>query len=285
MEEPRRWAPDRLRLLLDVEALVTGMERRPASGRALVTIYGEAPPLGEASASPPTCASIGPWATAIRPASTIPPSSGARASRGWAADARIGCARSPPDLPPGAARVKRWAVARLGAVLARGLGRAARRPAPRRARPRCRARWTIAFRRAGVYHVLAVSGFNVALVSASIFAALSMVGVSRGVTAAVAAAALVGFALVVGAQAVRAARDPDGAPAPGRHRARARVPAAERPRARRAHPPRLAAGRSRGPGLPALLRGHRRHRVPRGPAQARRSRGSAARRESPPQWR
>src|SRR6185503_14731479 len=46
-EEPRRWAPDRLRLLLEVEAVVTEGERRPATGRALVTIYGEAPALGE----------------------------------------------------------------------------------------------------------------------------------------------------------------------------------------------------------------------------------------------
>ena len=57
-----------------------------------------------------------------------------------------------------------------------------------------------AFRRAGVYHVLAVSGFNVALVASSVFASLSLFGVPRRTTAVVAAAVLVGFALVVGGQ-------------------------------------------------------------------------------------
>lgn len=200
VEEPRRWAPDRLRLLLEVEALVTGMERRPASGRALVTIYGEAPPLGEGQR-------IAADLRLHRPVGYRNPAGfDYPAQLRREGIARVGSGRADrvrpltADLPPGAVRVKRWAVARLAAVLPEGSAAllAGLLLGERGALPR---EMDDAFRRAGVYHVLAVSGFNVALVSASIFAALSMVGVSRGVTAAVAAAALVGFALVVGAQA------------------------------------------------------------------------------------
>ena len=58
-----------------------------------------------------------------------------------------------------------------------------------------------AFRRAGVYHILAVSGFNVALLASSVFFVLSTCGVPRRATAVAAGLALVGFALVVGGQA------------------------------------------------------------------------------------
>ena len=199
-EEPRRWAPDRLRLLLEVEALVTETERRPASGRALVTIYGDAPSLGEGQRI----------AADLR----LHPPVGYRNPGGFDYPAQlrregialVGSGRADrvrpltADLPPWPARVKRWAVARLGAALPEGSAAllAGLLLGERSALPR---EMDDAFRRAGVYHVLAVSGFNVALVSASIFAALSMVGVSRRVTAGVAAAALVGFALVVGGQA------------------------------------------------------------------------------------
>src|SRR5262245_42903574 len=47
VSEPVRWAADRARLLLDVEAYLDGADRRPAAGRVQLTIYGEAPPLGE----------------------------------------------------------------------------------------------------------------------------------------------------------------------------------------------------------------------------------------------
>ena len=199
-EEPRRWAPDRLRLLLDVEALVTETERRSASGRVLVTIYGEAPALGEGQRI----------AADVR----LHPPVGYRNPGGFDYPAQlrregvalVGSGRADrvrpltADLPPWPTRVKRWAVARIGAALPEGSAAllAGLLLGERAALPR---EMDDAFRRAGVYHVLAVSGFNVALVSASIFATLSMVGVSRRLTAGIAAAALVGFALVVGAQA------------------------------------------------------------------------------------
>ncbi|MGH7413891.1 MAG: ComEC/Rec2 family competence protein, partial [Candidatus Rokuibacteriota bacterium] len=48
-EEPVRWTPDRTRLLVDVDAVHAGAERRPAAGRVQLTIYGElALALGEA---------------------------------------------------------------------------------------------------------------------------------------------------------------------------------------------------------------------------------------------
>ncbi|MGH7412996.1 MAG: DNA internalization-related competence protein ComEC/Rec2 [Candidatus Rokuibacteriota bacterium] len=57
-----------------------------------------------------------------------------------------------------------------------------------------------AFRRAGVYHILAVSGFNVALLAGAVFGGLAMCGVPRRGAAGAAAVVLVAFALVVGSQ-------------------------------------------------------------------------------------
>ena len=58
-----------------------------------------------------------------------------------------------------------------------------------------------AFRRAGVYHILAVSGFNVALLASSVFFVLMTLGIPRRATVVAAGMALIGFALVVGGQA------------------------------------------------------------------------------------
>ena len=105
-----------------------------------------------------------------------------------------------PDDPPWPVRVKRWAMTTIGAhlpetsaALTAGLllGEKVGLP-PETAE---------AFRRAGVYHILAVSGFNVALLTSSVFFVLSTVGVPRRATAALAGVALAGFALVVGGQA------------------------------------------------------------------------------------
>jgi competence protein ComEC len=54
------------------------------------------------------------------------------------------------------------------------------------------------FRRAGVYHVLAVSGFNVALLAASVFGLLTMARAGRRTAATAAMGAVVAFASVVG---------------------------------------------------------------------------------------
>jgi competence protein ComEC len=54
------------------------------------------------------------------------------------------------------------------------------------------------FRRAGVYHVLAVSGFNVALVASSVFTGALLATASRRLAAVAAIVSVVGFASVVG---------------------------------------------------------------------------------------
>ena len=56
------------------------------------------------------------------------------------------------------------------------------------------------FRTAGVFHILAISGFNVGLVAAAVFLVLRLLRLPARAAAAAALVALVGFALVVGAQ-------------------------------------------------------------------------------------
>lgn len=55
-----------------------------------------------------------------------------------------------------------------------------------------------AFRRAGVYHVLAVSGFNVAVLAVAVYLTLGFLGLPRRAVAAVSLAVIVGFAFLVG---------------------------------------------------------------------------------------
>lgn len=57
------------------------------------------------------------------------------------------------------------------------------------------------FRRAGVYHVLAVSGFNVALVASAVFLLARLIGLGTRSAAAGAAVVVIGFGAVVGPQA------------------------------------------------------------------------------------
>ncbi|HEY7041413.1 MAG TPA: DNA internalization-related competence protein ComEC/Rec2 [Methylomirabilota bacterium] len=199
-QEPVRWAPDRTRLLLEVLAVHAGPERLPASGRVQLTVYGEIPtPLGEGQR--------------VIVDGRLHPPIGYRNPGGFDYPAHlrrdgillVGNTRADrlvalaPDAPPWPVAVKRWAVgvitARLpetSAALLAGLLMGERSQLPPESDE--------AFRRAGVYHVLAVSGFNVALLAGGVFAALAMGGVPRRGAAVVAAIALVGFALVVGGQ-------------------------------------------------------------------------------------
>jgi competence protein ComEC len=199
VEEPVRWAVDRTRLLLDADTLVDGASRRPVIGRIQLTVYGETVALTEgqrvgvtARVSPP----IGfrnpggfDYPAHLRREGILLVGSG-RGDRVWPLT---------PEEPPWPVRLKRWAVATIGAelpegaaALLAGLVLGERTGLPRETDD--------GFRRAGVYHVLAVSGFNVALLASSVFFTLSMVGVPRRLTAAVAGLVLVGFALVVGGQ-------------------------------------------------------------------------------------
>jgi len=200
-EEPVRWAPDRMRLLLDVEAIWDDEVRRPATGPLMLTIYGEtAEALGEGQRL---------WAQ-LR----LHPPVGFRNPGAFDYPAHlrregillVGTGRGDrlgaltTDAPPWPVRVRRWAVAAMrarlpegSAALLAGLVLGERSAMPRETGE--------AFRRAGVYHVLAVSGSNVALLATSVFVSLSLLGIPRRLTALIAGAVLAGFALVVGSQA------------------------------------------------------------------------------------
>jgi competence protein ComEC len=198
LDEPIRFAPDGIRLHLEAQALI-GVERRRLTGRLQATIYGEAPPLG---AGQRVAAEL----RLRRPAGFRNP--GAFDYPGHLRRAGIlvlGSGRGDRiepltgDDPPWPVRVKRWAVdsvhARLpaaSAALLAGLLLGERAALSREA--------DLAFRRAGVYHILAVSGFNVALLASSTFAALALLRLPRRLTALAAGGVLVAFALVVGAQ-------------------------------------------------------------------------------------
>ncbi len=198
-EEPVVWAPDRARLLLDVD-LVQEEARRPVTGRILLTIYGGLPErLGEGQR--------------LRARVRLRPPTGFRNPGGfdYAGHLRrqgivmVGSARGDrlgaltPDSPPWPVLVKRWAVEVMranlpagSAALLAGLVLGERSALPPETGE--------AFRRAGVYHVLAVSGSNVALLASTVFVALAVLGVSRRLTALTAGGVLTGFALVVGSQ-------------------------------------------------------------------------------------
>src|SRR5262245_4522664 len=199
-EEPGRWSADRARLLIDLDALRDGLDLRTVSGRIQVTLYGETPPVGEGQRvaldlklSPPR-AFKNPGAfdypAFLRREGILLVGSGR-------ADSLVALTA---DDPPWPVWVKRWAVSTIAghlppmsAALLGGLLLGEKAGLPPEA--------SEAFRRAGVYHILAVSGFNVALLASSVFFVLSTLGVPRRVTAVVAGAALVAFALVVGGQA------------------------------------------------------------------------------------
>ena len=195
--EPVRWAPDRARLLLDAMAFQDGGERKPLMGRVQLTVYGESIALGPGQR-------IMAEVRLHRPVGFRNPG-----AFDYPAHLRregilvVGSARGDrleaitPDDPPWPIRVKRWAVDTISrqlppaaAGLLAGLLLGERATMPRDADE--------AFRRAGVYHVLAVSGFNVALLASCVFLTLSLLGLPRRPTAVVAGGALVAFALVVG---------------------------------------------------------------------------------------
>jgi len=200
VEEPVHWSADRTRLLIDLDGLRDGFDLRSVSGRIQVTLYGETPPVGEGQRvaldlklSPPR-AFKNPGAfdypAFLRREGILLVGSGR-------ADSLVVLTADDPRWP---VRVKRWAVSTIAghlpttsAALLSGLLLGEKTGLPPEA--------SEAFRRAGVYHILAVSGFNVALLASSVFLVLSTLGVPRQVTAVVAGAALVGFALVVGGQA------------------------------------------------------------------------------------
>ncbi|MBI4593461.1 MAG: DNA internalization-related competence protein ComEC/Rec2, partial [Candidatus Rokubacteria bacterium] len=191
--EPTRFAPDRARILLDV----TGVDDRPRSGRIQVTVFGELPPLAEGQR--------------IRGELRLHRATGFRnpgvfdyaAYLGRQGILVVGTTRSErltaldDPRPPWYARARRAALGVIeralpsaSAALLEGLLLGERRGLPLEIDE--------AFRRAGVYHVLAVSGFNVALVAGPVFGLSTLAGFGRRPSALAAMVAIVGFALVAG---------------------------------------------------------------------------------------
>ncbi|HEV8641757.1 MAG TPA: DNA internalization-related competence protein ComEC/Rec2 [Methylomirabilota bacterium] len=192
--EPVRFAPDRVRLLLEVE----GVDGEPRTGRLQVTVYGgDLPPVAEGQR--------------IAATMRLHPATGFRNPDGFdyaaslqregifvvasARAERVAALEDPrPPWPVRAKRAAREVMARTlppaSAALLGGLLLGDRVDLPREIDE--------AFRRAGVYHVLAVSGFNVALVAGAVWALLTLARVGRRPAALGAMVAVIGFALVVG---------------------------------------------------------------------------------------
>ncbi len=199
VEEPIRYAPDRVGLLIEAEAVQNGRERQPARGTVQVTLYGEPPLLTEGQR--------------VRGEFRLHRPAGFRNPSGFNFPAHlaregiyvVGSGRADrlepltPEDPPWTVRVKRWALATLGrnlpptsAALLAGLLIGERTELPRSVDD--------SFRRAGVYHILAVSGFNVALVASTVFLGLMLLKIPRRLVASIASVVVVGYGLVVGSQ-------------------------------------------------------------------------------------
>jgi len=186
--EPIVWAPDRARLALDVER-VDGVVR---TGRILIGLYGPPPPLAEGQR-------LAIDARLERPLGFRDPGvfdAAARLARegvhvtGSASAARV--VPLEPPAPPWPARVRRFALAAFAerlpsasAGLLGGLVLGDRTTLPAEVQD--------AFR-----HVLAVSGFNVALLAGAVWTLTRAAGGGRRTAAAGGIVAVLGFAAVVG---------------------------------------------------------------------------------------
>ena len=191
--EPRRWAPDRARLLLDTERAAN----TSVSGLVQVTTYGVLPPLteGQRVAAP---LRLHPASGFRNPGTYDYAAHLAREGIYVVATTRAESVEPLDDPgPPWTVRVKRESVAAIqaalpptSAALLAGLLLGDRTELPRDVDD--------AFRRAGVYHVLAVSGFNVGILAASVWALCRLLRLPHHASAVIAIVVVIGFALVVG---------------------------------------------------------------------------------------
>jgi competence protein ComEC len=191
--EPRRWAPDRARLLLDA----VRVDDEPRVGLIQVAAYGVLPPLteGQRVAAPLRLSR----ATGFRNPGTYDYAAHlARDGIFVLATTRADSVTALDDPgPPWPVRVKHESVAAIGralpptsAALLAGLLLGDRTELPRDVDD--------AFRRAGVYHVLAVSGFNVGILAASVWVLCRLLRLPHRASAVTAIIVVIGFALVVG---------------------------------------------------------------------------------------
>jgi competence protein ComEC len=190
---PVSFAPDRTRLVLEVEQV----DEAPRSGRLQVTLYGEAPALTEGQR--------------VRADVRMHRAGGFRNPGGFDYAEHlaregilvVGTTRAErltvvdDPGPPWHVRVRRGAREAIeralppaSAALLAGLLLGERTALP--------SEIDTAFRRAGVYHLLAVSGFNVALIAGATFALLTLIRTGRRVAAPAAMVVVAGFAAVVG---------------------------------------------------------------------------------------
>jgi competence protein ComEC len=190
---PQRWSAERSRLVLDVER-VEGAAR---VGRLAVAVYGAAPTLIEGQR-------VAIEARLDRPLGFRNPGGVdgvARLARDdihvTASASAVGVAPLEPPAPSWPARIRAAALDAIAerlppvsAALLGGLLLGERTELPPDVHT--------AFRRAGVYHVLAVSGFNVALLAGAVWGLLRAAGGSRRTAALTAMLAVLGFAAVVG---------------------------------------------------------------------------------------
>jgi len=193
--EPLAWAPDRLRVTLDVTRL-DGIAR---TGLISLALYGPPPALAEGQR-------ISVEARLDRPVGFSDPGvfdAAARLARdgilvtGSASSTRV--VPLEPAAPPWPAVVRRFALAAfaerlppVSAGLLGGLVLGSRTALPPDVQQ--------AFRAAGVFHVLAVSGFNVALLAGAVWVLTRAAGGGRRTAAASGIVAVLGFAAVVGAE-------------------------------------------------------------------------------------
>jgi competence protein ComEC len=191
--EPRRWAPDRARLLLDA----VRVDDEPRVGLIQVAAYGVLPLLteGQRVVAPLRLSR----ATGFRNPGTYDHAAHlARDGIFVLATTRADSVTALDDPgSPWPVRVKHESVAAIGralpptsAALLAGLLLGDRTELPRDVDD--------AFRRAGVYHVLAVSGFNVGILAASVWALCRLLRLPYRASAVTAIIVVIGFALVVG---------------------------------------------------------------------------------------
>jgi competence protein ComEC len=191
--EPTRWTAERARLSLEVERV----DGEPHSGRVQLTAYGALPPLTDGQRIALEARLDGP--IGFRNPGTF--DYGEYLIRhgivvvGTTRGDRILALE--PEAPRWPVRVRRQALAAMrealpptSAALLAGLLLGDRTGLP----PDVDA----AFRRAGVYHVLAVSGFNVALIASTVWALLTLARAPRRAAALGAIVTVLGFAAVVG---------------------------------------------------------------------------------------
>jgi competence protein ComEC len=193
-DEPVAVGPGRSRLVLDT----TRLDAEPASGRIRITAYGEGLPSLTQGQRVAVVTRLHAVTGYRNPAgfdfAAHLRRSGIRAVGSTRADTVV--ALDSPD-PPWPIRVRRAARAAMehalpsgSAALLGGLLLGDRTGLP----PEIDG----AFRGAGVYHVLAVSGFNVALVAGAVWALLTLVRAGPRAAATGAMAAIVAFGLVAG---------------------------------------------------------------------------------------